>query len=175
MNKNNLRKVLKNYSVDREKKQNEENFLLQALWEKIVQTRPICIGLYSAIQAEFDLSAIFLKCKELGILTAYPRITDDQITFHMIDSLVELSEKTHGICEPRQNAPLIIPDLVIVPGLAFTKKGKRLGRGKGHYDRYLSQYAPHTISLVFSWQLFEDLPTEPHDVQIDQVLSMVSK
>jgi 5-formyltetrahydrofolate cyclo-ligase len=81
-----------------------------------------------------------------------------------------LSKKTFGIYEPSQTAPLVVPDLLVVPGLAFTKDGKRLGRGKGHYDRYLSQHPIFTISLAFSWALLDDLPTEHHDVKIHRVI-----
>ncbi|KAF5402236.1 hypothetical protein PHET_03884 [Paragonimus heterotremus] len=70
-------------------------------------------------------------------------------------------------------------DLVIVPGLAFTRNGKRLGRGGGYYDRYLNWCRarsstselnwPMLVALAFEEQLMEELPTQPHDVQVDRV------
>ncbi|KAF7242678.1 hypothetical protein EG68_10275 [Paragonimus skrjabini miyazakii] len=71
-------------------------------------------------------------------------------------------------------------DLVIVPGLAFTRNGKRLGRGGGYYDRYLNWCRarsstselnwPMLVALAFEEQLMEELPTQPHDVQVNRVL-----
>lgn len=61
-------------------------------------------------------------------------------------------------------------DLVIVPGLAFTVSGKRLGFGAGYYDRFLEHYAGHTISVALSTQLLDDLPTENHDQTVQRIL-----
>ena len=67
-------------------------------------------------------------------------------------------------------------DLLIIPGLAFTADGHRLGRGAGYYDSYLRRYSecgkkmPDTIALAFSEQLRDSIPTEEHDFIIDTVL-----
>lgn len=66
-------------------------------------------------------------------------------------------------------------DLVIVPGLAFSKTGDRMGRGKGYYDRFLSICRAKnknlvTVALAFKEQILENIPTEPHDTKIDLVL-----
>jgi 5-formyltetrahydrofolate cyclo-ligase len=171
VNKTELRRKLKNHQIDEIQKLLEQAYLLTSLANIVETTKPTCLGLYSAIEHEVDLSFIFSKCQELQIATAYPRITGDVITFHNVDSLDMLDSKVFGIWEPSQTAPLVKPDLVVVPGIAFTKSGKRLGRGKGHYDRYLSLHSTHTISLVFSWALLDDLPTEHHDVLIDTVIN----
>jgi 5-formyltetrahydrofolate cyclo-ligase len=63
-----------------------------------------------------------------------------------------------------------------MPGLAFTKSGKRLGRGKGYYDRFLAkcfrklEKRPFTLGLAFREQIVSDIPTTDTDVIIDQVL-----
>jgi 5-formyltetrahydrofolate cyclo-ligase len=67
-------------------------------------------------------------------------------------------------------------DLVIVPGLAFTVDGKRLGHGRGYYDRFLYEYEerhghrPRTIGLALRAQLLDDLPMERWDRRLDLVL-----
>lgn len=67
-------------------------------------------------------------------------------------------------------------DLILIPGLAFTKNGKRLGRGKGYYDRFLAKCfrkfktRPFTLGLAFREQIVSDIPTTDTDVIIDQVL-----
>ena len=171
MDKTELRRKLKSHQVDETQKLLEQAYLLATLANIIETTTPTCVGLYSAIEHEVDLSSIFKKCQELKIATAYPRISGDVITFYQVDSLEMLDSKVFGIRESSQTAQLVMPDLLIVPGLGFTKCGKRLGRGKGPYDRYLSHHPVHTISLVFSWALLDDLPTEHHDVKIHRVIS----
>ncbi|XP_002740689.1 5-formyltetrahydrofolate cyclo-ligase-like [Saccoglossus kowalevskii] len=67
-------------------------------------------------------------------------------------------------------------DMIIIPGLGFTRDGKRLGRGKGYYDNYQSRCVdhspskPYTIALAFQEQICDDIPVSDHDVNIDEVL-----
>jgi 5-formyltetrahydrofolate cyclo-ligase len=62
-------------------------------------------------------------------------------------------------------------DVVVVPGLAFTADGRRLGQGGGHYDRFLPRLRAGcvTIGAAFAEQLVDDLPTEPHDIRLTHV------
>ena len=64
-------------------------------------------------------------------------------------------------------------DLILVPGLAFTKDGARLGRGGGYYDRLLASLPPRTrrIGVCFAAQLVAVLPTEPHDQRVERVVT----
>ncbi|PIE34450.1 MAG: 5-formyltetrahydrofolate cyclo-ligase [Ilumatobacter coccineus] len=66
-------------------------------------------------------------------------------------------------------------DVVIVPGVGFTPDGDRLGQGGGWYDRFLAQLRPGTptIGVCFAEQLQTTLPTEPHDVRVDRVVTDV--
>jgi 5-formyltetrahydrofolate cyclo-ligase len=64
-------------------------------------------------------------------------------------------------------------DAVIVPGLAFTRDGHRLGQGGGHFDRFLPRVAPGClrIGVAFHEQLVDEVPLEPHDVTLDVVVT----
>ena len=68
-------------------------------------------------------------------------------------------------------------DLILVPGLAFTKTGARCGRGRGYYDTYLARArdtmgrSPATVALAFNEQVIEDVPTDEHDFIIDYILA----
>lgn len=66
-----------------------------------------------------------------------------------------------------------VPDFVLVPGLAFSRDGHRLGRGGGFYDRLLAGRARHAVKVgvCFSLQLHDRIPTEAHDVTLDAVIS----
>ncbi len=65
-------------------------------------------------------------------------------------------------------------DLVIVPGVAFDKQGNRLGRGRGYYDRLLVQIPTTTykIGLCFPYQLMDEIPAEPFDVRMDEIVTL---
>ncbi len=93
----------------------------------------------------------------------------------------ELSSRTLNILEPvseiREDSSRWLEigdvDLVLVPGLAFDPNGNRLGRGKGYYDRLLSQSSSRTalVALAFEEQILERLPVEPHDVKMDYIVT----
>ncbi len=79
-----------------------------------------------------------------------------------------------GIGEPsgEEWTDLDAVDLIVVPGVAFDKHGNRMGRGRGFYDRLLASATHATkIGLAYSFQLLDTIPTEPHDVPMDLVIS----
>ncbi len=77
------------------------------------------------------------------------------------------------VAVPESDVEPTWPDLVIVPGLAFTADGGRLGQGGGWYDRFLSRIRPDctTVGVCFVEQLLDALPTEPHDIAVDHVVT----
>ncbi len=62
-------------------------------------------------------------------------------------------------------------DLAAIPGVGFDREGNRLGRGKGYYDRFLPLLHCHTIGICYPFQLVESIPTEPHDIKVNEVIS----
>lgn len=74
--------------------------------------------------------------------------------------------------EPEAGVEPQWPDVVLVPGLAFTRSGDRLGQGGGWYDRFLTGLRPGcvTVGVGFVEQVLDHLPTEPHDVVLDHVV-----
>jgi 5-formyltetrahydrofolate cyclo-ligase len=79
-----------------------------------------------------------------------------------------------GVLEPDAGCPSIPLnqlDLVLVPGLAFDSAGRRLGRGKGFYDRLLAEVRGHKCGAAFDAQIVAEVPEEPHDVRVDSILT----
>lgn len=81
-----------------------------------------------------------------------------------------------GLMEPQATQPELLPDLVLVPLLAFDRQGGRLGYGKGYYDRTLTKLRagprpPIAIGLAFADQEVEEVPTGPYDVALDAVVT----
>jgi len=62
-------------------------------------------------------------------------------------------------------------DLILVPGIAFDLRGRRLGRGKGYYDRWLPALRGKTCGVAFDEQIVDDIPLEPHDVVVNCILT----
>ena len=96
------------------------------------------------------------------------------LTHHWLEDIKLLKKSSWGIPEIQDNAAsladLSIIDLVLVPGLAFSRKGIRLGQGRGYYDRFLSQLnGTTTLGVGFDWQLLEDIPKELQDIRLDGV------
>lgn len=108
-----------------------------------------------------------------GKRVAVPKVYGDEMRFiYMTDlSLTEKSEM--GIPEPVADEPVADDPtaLVLMPGLAFTKNGDRMGYGGGFYDKFLAQEPNHpTVALCYEFQMVEELPTQDHDIPVDLVL-----
>lgn len=75
------------------------------------------------------------------------------------------------ILGPNANSEEVTPDIAIIPGRAFSRDGKRLGRGKGFYDRYLKSFKGKKIGLCFEDQIYAEIPTEDHDIKMDFIVT----
>ncbi len=82
----------------------------------------------------------------------------------------DLVPSPYGPKEPSHRVPVDPSevDLVIAPGLAFDRRGHRLGFGGGHYDRYLARLGEGAlrVGMCFAEQVLESVPSEPHDVRM---------
>lgn len=130
------------------------------------------VMLYSALPDEVQTQA-FLDKWHLKKTVILPTVVGDDII------PVEYGEDTgfavgdFNILEP-QNRPYQGGfDLIIVPGVAFDSKGNRLGRGRGYYDRFLSQHLEvKRIGICFDFQLVNEVPSEDFDIRMDEVISL---
>lgn len=62
-------------------------------------------------------------------------------------------------------------ELMVIPAVAFDRKGMRLGRGKGFYDRLLANTKATKVGVGYEFQLYDELPSEPHDIPMDMVIT----
>ncbi len=101
-----------------------------------------------------------------------PVVAGDDIRPVELHTLDDLHEGAFHIQEPTSDAVFSSDiDLIVLPGMAFSPAGDRLGRGRGYYDRFLAEHAAvPTIGLAFDFQIFPHIPTEPHDAKIGKVL-----
>lgn len=147
------------------------------LWEKVEALpsfqRARCVALFSSLGDEPDTTEALCRWSAEKQLLV-PRVEGDVMHFHPYDPL-EMNEGAFGILEPQQQE-VVDPaeiDLIVVPGVAFTAQGDRMGRGKGYYDKYLAQLRPEAVKVgvCYHHQVVEQLPTEPHDIRMDTLLT----
>lgn len=138
--------------------------------------RTVCA--YSALPDEADLRLALEGMLQRGIHLYLPRITHGHMAFYQIHALTQLQPGMHGILEPPADTPILedgTADIVLVPGRAFDQAGNRLGRGKGHYDRWIALQRSLNAKtqfwgIAFLRQTIGQIPAEEHDQQMDAVL-----
>ena len=131
----------------------------------------LVFGVFAPIEKE---PKWFLDMEEdLETLTAYPAYASDEMIFRLAQRTeLEIAQDFGvGILGPKTSAKAVAPKIVIVPGLGFSADGARLGRGKGFYDRYLEGRDVIKIGIGFEMQIEQDIPTDPHDVKMDFVVT----
>lgn len=101
-----------------------------------------------------------------------PVVIDDELELRHYTGINDLQIGAYGINEPigESFTDYNFIDLVIIPGVAFTKEGDRLGRGKGYYDRLLPRLSSPKVGICFPFQIVPDIPTEPFDIKMDIVM-----
>ncbi len=135
------------------------------------------ILMFYPLNDEPDIAPLFDKALTAGKTIALPRYNSSLGVYEaaLIRNLTEdLVPGRFGVREPSPNCPAVPLnqlDLTLVPGIAFDPSGRRLGRGKGFYDRLLPGTTGMKLGLAFDWQESDALPAEPHDVELDAVLT----
>jgi 5-formyltetrahydrofolate cyclo-ligase len=134
---------------------------------------------YLALPDELDLAELHRFWWSLKRPLWLPRVSGPgTLTWHVfIDENSVVHGTTPGSFGIHEPDPVRIPAqtlphnaTVLVPGLAFTRDGQRLGQGKGFYDRVLSTHQGHTIGIGYRCQQAEHLPTETHDQPVAMVV-----
>lgn len=129
---------------------------------------------YIAIGSEADASKLLAAAESQGCVLALPHVTSKVAPMRFLrwSRGDALESGPFGLMQPSANAPVVAPDLVLVPLVAFDERLMRLGQGAGHYDRALSVLDNCTsIGVAWSVQQANILPTDPWDVPLDAVLT----
>ena len=130
------------------------------------------VALFSPLGYEPDIWPL-VESLAGTVSVVLPRVEGDVMNFYVYDRN-SMAVGSFGINEPQSGVKVEACeiDAVVVPGLAFTVDGARMGRGKGFYDKYLSQsdFSALKIGVCYSEQLVPHIPTEPHDVPMDVVI-----
>lgn len=146
--------------------------IISRLLEESVYRQAERIFLYVGVGREINTHSLIENAVQAGKIVALPKSGPNGVMkFYRYDG--EIAQGRFGIPEPQTTEELIPRpgDLMIVPGLAFTADGLRLGQGGGYYDRYLSQHSCVTVGLCRQIVLFEELPVEWNDFTVDFVIT----
>lgn len=144
----------------------------QALWQK-AQT----ILFFAPLPDELDIWVSMAVASAAGKQVFLPRFLTDTQSYtacHVKTPDTDLRLGQFGIREPTESCPQIPLnrlDLILVPGVAFDLHGRRLGRGKGFYDRLLAAVRGTTCGVAFDEQIVNEVPVEPHDVVLNCILT----
>jgi 5-formyltetrahydrofolate cyclo-ligase len=132
------------------------------------------VAAFAALASEPDLRPWEWADSKTVLL---PRVAAEDLVFHAVAAPGDLRAGAFGVREP-EAARCAVRDaaeagILLVPGLAFTADGRRLGRGRGFYDRLLAGLPAGTlkVGVCFRLQVLDDLPVEDHDQRVDLVLS----
>jgi 5-formyltetrahydrofolate cyclo-ligase len=134
------------------------------------------IAAYVAVGAEPETHALVFALYKRGSYVLLPVMTaENDLDWASYEGPDSLGPGPHGLLEPteprRGPAAIGSADLIIVPALAADRRGNRLGRGAGCYDRALARVGPAvpTIALLYDHELLDEIPAGPHDQRVRAV------
>ena len=132
---------------------------------------------YAPIGSELDPRTLMQKIAERGSTTCLPVVVDVDapLAFRRWQTGEALETGAYGIPIPQARADMVVPDLLLVPMLAFDRRGHRLGYGGGYYDRTIAALRADgdilAVGLAFSGQLRDDIPAAAHDMTLDWIVT----
>jgi 5-formyltetrahydrofolate cyclo-ligase len=136
------------------------------------------VDVRSEVRTRGDLAAALASGKRIVV----PWCNDDgELELFHLESMEELQTGMYKILEPRPELRTVAAkqvsveklDLIMVPGVAFDRRGARMGHGKGYYDKLLEHARSDTplVALAFERQLFPEIPVAEHDIFMDKLIT----
>lgn len=136
---------------------------------------------YVDVRSEVRTRHALPAALESGKRIVVPYCVEDILELFLLEDMDELSIGMYKILEPKpelrglpeKRVDIEELDLVMVPGVAFDRRGARMGHGKGYYDKLLENARPDAplVALAFECQLFPEIPMQPHDIFMDLVIT----
>ena len=132
---------------------------------------------YASYKEEVSTVQILENARKAGKRTALPKINGNgRMCFYYVTDTDKLYLNQYGIFEPGGSSEKAEATdknvLVIIPGAAFDRSGRRIGYGGGYYDRFLKAHpAYHTLGIAFDIQCFDRIPDEQHDIRLKTIIT----
>ena len=183
MTKSDIRNMMRTCrrEVDPEEREEASAAVCDAVWARadvqaaVAAKHPFAV--YLANDDEIDLAPLVERLWAADVAVAVPYWHAESGTYRLAiyTNASTLIEGFHGIMEPAETYDIAPSDIGvwIVPGLAFTRDGRRIGYGGGWYDRYLAAAAPDAVALAvaYPFQILDDIPTDPNDRRVTDVVT----
>lgn len=180
MEKKKIRQIVKAsvLSLSAQEKTAQSCAVMARLRDIIMERKPHVVALFSPLNDEVQIAPLAdLLAQDYRVVL--PRVGDREDgtpEMEFFDYAPQaMASGAYGIIEPQGGEPCRAEeiDLMVVPGVAFTREGVRLGRGKGYYDRYLARegFRAYTVGVCYACQLLQELPSEEHDRRVDIVVA----
>ncbi len=157
-----------------------DDAIFERLYTLDVFQKAMSIFVFLSSPQEVNTDRIVQEALSRNKVVCAPKVIpgDQERIMHayQVTSLKDVTIGSFGIREPIIQGPAVRPqmiDMVIVPGLAFTAQGARLGYGGGYYDRYLQHVATTTelVGVAYDMQMVSSLPVYPHDHLVHTVIT----
>lgn len=135
------------------------------------------LAAFLPIRSEVDLRPLIAHAIATGWQVGLPVIVakDEPLIFRAYKPGDAMADGPFKTQEPLASAPVVVPDIVLVPLAAFDREGRRMGYGGGFYDRTLARLRAETavlaIGVAFQAQEVDAVPTGPHDMALDMMLT----
>ncbi len=150
-----------------------------AITKKVIGSRIFStknrVSLYLPIKNEVETRDIINFFVEAGVAVYLPKYFKDTDVYRLVRfrKWDDLEKGPLGILEPKSGGMIDAGeiDLAFIPGVAFDKKGVRLGYGKGVFDRLFAKSRAKRVGLAYKFQMVNDLPKEKHDLMMDFVVT----
>ena len=153
----------------------------EAVTQRLTRTdfyqRANCLSCYVSVKNEVNTHTLIRLAIDDGKRVAVPVLTSQkgQMIHREVDSLENLEPNPLGLLEPPEGAGAhVLPeafDLIVVPVVAFDRRGYRIGFGGGYYDRFLARCSALKVGLAYDFQCLDEVPSGPHDQRLDRILT----
>ena len=177
MNKKELRSKYIKVREEIKEKEEKSKIIADKLLSFDVFNNVNTIGIYVSMKNEVDTIGIIEKLLQSGKKVCVPRIKEDgEMDFIYINSLNNMSKNKFGTLEPNDITKVVNPkdiDVMIMPGVCFDRYGKRIGFGKGYYDKYLIKNRNiKKVAIAFSEQVTnETIELEDYDIKYNYLIT----
>lgn len=171
--KQRLRKQIleKRNSITHEEADRKSKIIIEKLKNDPDYRKAKTIMFYVSKGKEVHTHNIINGTKDKEIIV--PKVTNKGLICCKFSSMDKMKFSCYGILEPTDELKCDIKDidLIIVPGIAFDKRGHRIGYGVGYYDNLLKSAQCKKIGLCYNFQLIEKIPNDEWDVTVDKVIT----
>ena len=180
------KKLIREQAHENRRRQDNEDELSRTICEKFIalpeyaaaRTVMFYVDVRTEVRTRDSLATALTHGKQIVV----PWCNDKgELELFWLKSMDDLSLGMYRILEPKPELRNLADrqvavedlDLVMVPGVAFTREGGRMGHGKGYYDKLLENARPDAplVALAFECQLFPEIPTQSHDVFMDKIIT----